>query len=170
MKGHKKCLSIILALMLLFVVSCGDDDDDSPTTPSTPADVAGQWNFTGSITSNDCAWLQIPQLAVGLPGTQGINITQTGSALNGQSTGGTFFGAGWNFTGTATSNTFDLSLVDAVNDTIGSCDYSLGGGMRATNISDNSSPGEVFYAINGLGGPCAGQQCAVMMTGTWTKQ
>jgi len=180
MKKYQKWLSLVFIVSVLTLASCGGGDDGcDPTDPTCPlgSTVAGNWFFSGQVSSNNCTFLQgASGFQLGTSAVESFSVSQSGSALTASPTGsGDIFPGDGRFTGTVSDpllRQFTLVQTNPIVDAAGNCTYSIGGGAEVTRTTDNPGNGSVNLTVVQVGGNCGflgPLPCSVVYTGTWSR-
>ena len=164
----------LILLLIVTVVSCGDSGHSNVTGPAPlSANVSGTWVFSGSITSNNCGYLQgASGFTLGSMDTQTIRVTQTGSNLSAVATGGTLFSRNDTFSGSVNGSGVSLAESNPSVLNTGGCSSVLGGGMEIQRTTETEGSGSVNFTTVQAGGNCAflgALPCSVVWTGTWAR-
>lgn len=175
MKKSITLFSLYSMVMIFVLVGCSDGGGN-PTNPRIQnLDVAGKWLFSGSISSNSCSFLQDSStFQIGSSALEIVNITQDGSNLTASHSSGDIFSTGDTFAGTLNDNAMQLAMSNPIVDGVGSCTYSLGGGMDVTVDSGNpdTGTGSVNLTLARASGSCTSLEplpCTVTYSGNWFK-
>lgn len=164
MKNDKKLVQFVLVCLSLLgmLTACGGDDGgSSATSPSTPINVTGTWNFSGQLSSNTCNATPAQSYRLIVP------LSQSGTAVESAPVvfeNGIYF----IYRGSVTGNSLNMAAADPYPFQDGGTVIHLGSGFNIQNIQNNSGNGTfnltLAYVQGGTG------SCQEVWSGTWTKQ
>lgn len=169
-----KCFALLVVVGSLLALNACNKGSHGPTAPENQ-NVAGNWGFVGTLTSNSCDFLQdSPDFQPGAVAVEFLTLAQAGTTLNASTSGGgTVFGSGRQFTGSIAGNAFTLAMTNPDVANAGSCTFTIGGGADGTLADETSGNGSVNLTVAHAGGNCAALgtlPCSVVYTGTWLKR
>lgn len=164
MKNDKKLVQLVLGCLCLLgmMTACGGDDGgSSATSPSTPINVTGTWNFSGQLSSNTCNTTPAQSAVLA------IQLFQSGTTVTSSQV---VFETGAYFTyrGSVAGNSLNMAAVDPYVVQGGGMVIHMGSGFAIQNIQNNSGSGSfnltLAYVQGGTG------SCQEVWSGSWTKQ
>ena len=166
MKNFQPRMVIFLACMLLFGVSCNDDDSDggNPISPLSTTNVSGAWTFTGQLTRNECELNAYSSI------NGDIYITQSGSRVSTPRVDLLVeYGESWFFyyAGTTTGSRVSMAATDPYVSRSDGAVIHFGSGIEMQNINDHSANGSLNVTGKCIQG-CTGS-CQTIWTGPWTR-